>query len=254
VELQVKLRCEEQERLGPLQHSSSLRRQQRPLSLRPRCRTLRVLHSRRQHHHSNHHHTRPAVEVLPTNPTPAPKTPVDDCHLLGCPATQVVPPVTTPLSVKPPVNVAPTAAGVTSTSSGNAKTRGAAPPRVNTAGRLQRQSRRSKMRRREYRRLRNLLPSLQEKPEVSKVEVVAEAARYIDDLHARLLQRLKTRGLPQQLKDLPIGVEEVHEGNIQDLVRHIMTVTNPASLPPTKIENTRLLPSFIAKTTKHKRP
>ncbi|CAL4100439.1 unnamed protein product, partial [Meganyctiphanes norvegica] len=241
VELQVKLRCEEQERLGPLQHSSSLRRQQRPLSLRPRCRSLKALHTRRRNHIQTRHIS--ATGVQSTGHTPALRTPADDRHIPSCPSSRANTPFTTSVRTTENSHVA-SKVGNTSTSSGVGKTQ----------GRLQRQSRRSKIRRREYRRLRNLLPSLQEEQQVSKVDVVAEAARYIDDLHARLLHRLKTRGLPHQVKDLPICIEEVNEGNIQDLVRHILTVINPVSLPPTKIENTRLLPSFIGKTSNHKRP
>ncbi|XP_076056745.1 uncharacterized protein LOC143034501 [Oratosquilla oratoria] len=122
------------------------------------------------------------------------------------------------------------------------------------ASRIVRKYRRSRMRRvkrQEYRKLRDMVPALQEKPKVSKVEVIEEAIKYIDQLHSALIERFRTRGLPATLKDM--DAEDVHCGNIRDVVRHLLASSNPASLPPARIENARTLPSFIHKISKTRR-
>lgn len=53
---------------------------------------------------------------------------------------------------------------------------------------------------REYKNLRQVIPSLRIQRTVSKVEVVSEAARYIDHLHKSLLERFVTEGIPDNLK------------------------------------------------------
>ncbi|XP_071517558.1 uncharacterized protein [Panulirus ornatus] len=124
------------------------------------------------------------------------------------------------------------------------------------ASRIVRKYRRSRLKRvkkQEYKKLRDMVPALQEKPVVSKVEVIEEAIKYIDELHTALIERFRTRGLPSTLKDLPMEPREVHGGNIRELVRHLLASSNPASLPPARIENARTLPSFIQKLVKTRR-
>lgn len=124
------------------------------------------------------------------------------------------------------------------------------------ASRIVRKYRRSRLKRvkkQEYKKLRDMVPALQEKPIVSKVEVIEEAIKYIDELHTALIERFRTRGLPSTLKDLPMEPREVHGGNIRELVRHLLASSNPASLPPARIENARTLPSFIQKLGKTRR-
>ncbi|XP_042862010.1 uncharacterized protein LOC122247082 [Penaeus japonicus] len=71
------------------------------------------------------------------------------------------------------------------------------------ASRIVRKYRRSRLKRvkkQEYKKLRDMVPALQEKPRVSKVEVIEEAIKYIDELHTALIERFRTRGLPATLR------------------------------------------------------
>ncbi|XP_063586899.1 uncharacterized protein LOC134764246 [Penaeus indicus] len=126
-------------------------------------------------------------------------------------------------------------------------------PHASRIVRKYRRSRLKRVKRQEYKKLRDMVPALQEKPRVSKVEVIEEAIKYIDELHTALIERFRTRGLPATLRDLPLDSREVHGGNIRDLVRHLLATSNPASLPPARIENARTLPSFIQKIGKARR-
>ncbi|ESO83285.1 hypothetical protein LOTGIDRAFT_169505 [Lottia gigantea] len=50
-----------------------------------------------------------------------------------------------------------------------------------------------RIRDREYCKLRDLVPSVASKKKVSKVEVVEEAVRYIEELHQALLERFRRK-------------------------------------------------------------
>lgn len=52
----------------------------------------------------------------------------------------------------------------------------------------------------EYKNLRKVVPSLKRQRDVGKVEVVTEAARYIDHLHKTLIERFVACGIPDSLK------------------------------------------------------
>lgn len=52
----------------------------------------------------------------------------------------------------------------------------------------------------EYKNLRKAVPSLRRQRDVGKVEVVTEAARYIDHLHKTLIERFVLCGIPNSLK------------------------------------------------------
>jgi len=84
--------------------------------------------------------------------------------------------------------------------------------------------RKEKMRRKrmvkriEYQRLRNMVPSIATKPLVSKVTVIEEAIRYIDYLHGALLTRLRTKGLPSCLRGIDVDVNHLNLDDIKDLV------------------------------------
>ncbi|XP_066947267.1 uncharacterized protein [Macrobrachium rosenbergii] len=126
-------------------------------------------------------------------------------------------------------------------------------PHASRIVRKYRRSRLKRVKRQEYQKLREMVPALHERPRVSKVEVIEEAIKYIDELHTALIQRFRARGLPSVLKDVPLEAREVHGGNIRELVRHLLATSNPASLPPSRIENARTLPSFIQKISKARR-
>ncbi|XP_068210257.1 uncharacterized protein [Palaemon carinicauda] len=126
-------------------------------------------------------------------------------------------------------------------------------PHASRIVRKYRRSRLKRVKRQEYQKLREMVPALHERPRVSKVEVIEEAIKYIDELHTALIQRFRARGLPSALKDVPLEAREVHGGNIRELVRHLLATSNPASLPPSRIENARTLPTFIQKISKARR-
>lgn len=52
----------------------------------------------------------------------------------------------------------------------------------------------------EYRNLRQVVPSLRRQRDVDKIEVVTEAARYIDHLHKTLIERFVICGISDPLK------------------------------------------------------
>lgn len=52
----------------------------------------------------------------------------------------------------------------------------------------------------EYQNLRHVVPSLRRQKDVDKLEVVTEAARYIDQLHKTLIERFVLCGIPDSLK------------------------------------------------------
>lgn len=65
---------------------------------------------------------------------------------------------------------------------------------------LQQNNRPSLIRSSEYKNLRQVVPSLRRQRDVGKVEVVTEAARYIDHLHKTLIERFVLCGIPDSLK------------------------------------------------------
>ncbi|XP_047472065.1 uncharacterized protein LOC125027192 [Penaeus chinensis] len=125
-------------------------------------------------------------------------------------------------------------------------------PHASRIVRKYRRTRLQQVKRQEYKKLRNMVPALQEKNRVSKVEVIEATIQYIDELHLALIKRFRSRGLPATLRDLPVEAHDVHGGNIRELVRHLLATCNPTSLPPTRIENARTLPSFIQKLCKRR--
>ncbi|KAL7637122.1 UNVERIFIED_CONTAM: hypothetical protein RMT77_012880 [Armadillidium vulgare] len=110
-----------------------------------------------------------------------------------------------------------------------------------------------KVKRQEYNKLREMVPSLQEKNNVSKVVVIEEAIKYIDELHSALVQRFKSRTSPTTFNGVYLDPREVDRGNIRELVRRLLANANPNSLPPARIENVRTTPSFLQKLPKHRR-
>ncbi|XP_054717947.1 uncharacterized protein LOC129227418 [Uloborus diversus] len=86
--------------------------------------------------------------------------------------------------------------------------------------------RRRQVRRLEYQRLRNMVPSIAAKPLVSKVTVIEEAIRYIDYLHGALLTRLRTKGLPNCLRGVDVDVNQLNLDDIKDLVCQLVQRNN----------------------------
>jgi len=82
------------------------------------------------------------------------------------------------------------------------------------------------VRRREYQRLRNMVPSIAKKPAVDKVTVIEEAIRYIDYLHGALLTRLRTKGLPNCLRGVNVDVNSLNLEDIKTLVCQLVEKNN----------------------------
>jgi hypothetical protein len=126
--------------------------------------------------------------------------------------------------------------------------------------------RRRMVRKREYQRLRNMVPSIAKRPAVSKVTVIEEAIRYIDYLHGALLTRLRTRGLPSCLRGVDIDVNHLNLEDIKALVCQLVERNNQlkkrqqqqrqmssGSSSSSVFERSRHVPSYLTKTTLRKR-
>ncbi|KAG9510582.1 hypothetical protein GZH46_00867 [Fragariocoptes setiger] len=68
----------------------------------------------------------------------------------------------------------------------------------------------------EYKNLRQVIPSLRIQRNVSKIEVVSEAARYIDHLHKSLIEKFATGGIPANLKAL-LRTDDPHSLDSNDI-------------------------------------
>ncbi|XP_054708930.1 uncharacterized protein LOC129218637 [Uloborus diversus] len=71
------------------------------------------------------------------------------------------------------------------------------------------------MKRKEYQKLRVMVPSIASKPNVSKVTVIEEAVRYIDQLHVALLTKLEEQ---ESSSVAPEGSSEMLKLSILDEV------------------------------------
>ncbi|XP_023233734.1 uncharacterized protein LOC111633398 [Centruroides sculpturatus] len=100
------------------------------------------------------------------------------------------------------------------------------------------------LKKREYQRLRSMVPSIATNPHVSKVTVIEEAIRYIDHLHSALIVKLRNRGLPQCLQGSSIDVNQLGQSEIRELIRHL--VVNPTMPVPQRWmrERNRHIPSY----------
>lgn len=94
--------------------------------------------------------------------------------------------------------------------------------------RKERRNRQRILRIKEYNRLRAMVPSIASKPKVSKVTVIEEAVRYIDQLHSALIERLQARGLPPCLQSLPLDMTCLNQTDIRQLVRVLVENRNAA--------------------------
>ncbi|XP_063398758.1 uncharacterized protein LOC134683406 [Mytilus trossulus] len=105
-----------------------------------------------------------------------------------------------------------------------------------------------RLRDREYSRLRQMVPSIAEKEKVSKVTVIEEAVKYIDELHQALMERMQNKGFPNS--------EGVQTHNIQDFI-HTMFPANflrrePAP-SPVLYEKQQKVPSFLLRLNKDRK-
>jgi hypothetical protein len=70
---------------------------------------------------------------------------------------------------------------------------------TNRLAHLERRNRQRMIRMSEYQRLRDSVPSIARRP-VSKLTIITEAARLIDELEAAVLNKFQTQGIPKCLK------------------------------------------------------
>uniref|UniRef100_T1ILQ2 BHLH domain-containing protein n=1 Tax=Strigamia maritima TaxID=126957 RepID=T1ILQ2_STRMM len=110
---------------------------------------------------------------------------------------------------------------------------------------------------REYKRLGAMVPAIATKPKVSKVTVIEETIKYIDELHSALLLRLQTKGLPQALKGLinTQDVQHLSRTQLRDIMQHMMPSRQESSFypptPPTPVcQRSRRTASFHRKKVK----
>lgn len=110
-----------------------------------------------------------------------------------------------------------------------------------------------KLKQKEYKKLQAIVPNLAKKEKVSKVTVIEEAIKYIDELHQALVSRLqvKTQGLPQnsapQFNPMMIG-----EFAKNMFLQNKMKTTTTSFI----CEKDSRLPSYMRKSesTSRKRP
>uniref|UniRef100_A0A0B6ZFF3 BHLH domain-containing protein n=1 Tax=Arion vulgaris TaxID=1028688 RepID=A0A0B6ZFF3_9EUPU len=108
-----------------------------------------------------------------------------------------------------------------------------------------------KIREREYSKLRALVPSVASKQKVTKVQVIEEAVRYIEELHATLLERFR-----QKHGNM---AEDKAQETVRTFVSRMMTQTSSTNLPdhhndnipplvrhsPSTFEKQKSQPSFL---------
>ena len=72
----------------------------------------------------------------------------------------------------------------------------------------------------EFSRLKTLVPSISKKQSVSKLDVILEAIRYIDQLQDQLLEQIQDRRLHPSAAELLMGKENTHfETSILDNIK-----------------------------------
>ncbi|KAL4234777.1 hypothetical protein ACF0H5_006419 [Mactra antiquata] len=98
-----------------------------------------------------------------------------------------------------------------------------------------------KIRNKEYSRLRDMVPAIANNKKVSKVTVIEEAVRYIDELHRALVSRLTNTEIPQK---------NINKENLTDFVHsYIPTNFYERDVPQTvEFEKSKKIPSYLSQT------
>ncbi|KAK3103428.1 hypothetical protein FSP39_019137 [Pinctada imbricata] len=101
-----------------------------------------------------------------------------------------------------------------------------------------------RIRNREYSRLRDMVPSIATKDKVSKVTVIEEAVKYIDELHKALFERLQSKGL----QNAPSS-----EDDVKDFIQNMMppNLFSRTDSTPCQFEKQQRVPSYLLQR-KHK--
>lgn len=101
-----------------------------------------------------------------------------------------------------------------------------------------------RIRNREYGRLRDMVPAIANKQNVSKVTVIEEAVRYIDELHRALASRLTNSDISNAQSNADFLKDIVHSFIPTDFYER-------RAPPAVDFEKQQKLPSYLCKT---KRP
>lgn len=100
-----------------------------------------------------------------------------------------------------------------------------------------------RIRNREYCRLRDMVPAIANKQKVSKVTVIEEAVRYIDELHLALASRLTNN------KDLFRSSDCNKEEKIKELIHSFIPANFYERKPPTiDFEKQQRLPTYLTQS------
>ncbi|XP_055997729.1 uncharacterized protein LOC125648071 [Ostrea edulis] len=91
-----------------------------------------------------------------------------------------------------------------------------------------------RIRNKEYSRLRDMVPSIAKKDKISKVTVIEEAVKYIDELHRALFERLHSKAL---------GNKPMSDDHVKDFIHTLI----PADL----FSKTQSSSSTFEKTQRH---
>ncbi|CAB4067404.1 unnamed protein product [Lepeophtheirus salmonis] len=70
----------------------------------------------------------------------------------------------------------------------------------------------------EFKKLKSVVPSISENQKVSQTEILEETIRYIDSLHQKLLERIQTDGIPDQLKE-KVPLKQLNSMNGNELTK-----------------------------------
>lgn len=96
-----------------------------------------------------------------------------------------------------------------------------------------------RIRNREYCRLRDMVPAIANKQKVSKVMVIEEAVRYIDELHLALASRLTN-------KDMFSSKDSEKDEKIKQLIHSFIPANFYERKPPTiDFEKQQRLPTYL---------
>ncbi|XP_062568455.1 uncharacterized protein LOC134230639 isoform X2 [Saccostrea cucullata] len=95
-----------------------------------------------------------------------------------------------------------------------------------------------RIRNREYSRLRDMVPSIAKKDKISKVTVIEEAVKYIDELHRALFERLHSKAAGNKL---------VSDEHVKDFIHTLIPADlfSKTTTSNSTFEKTQRHPSYV---------
>ncbi|XP_062568454.1 uncharacterized protein LOC134230639 isoform X1 [Saccostrea cucullata] len=96
-----------------------------------------------------------------------------------------------------------------------------------------------RIRNREYSRLRDMVPSIAKKDKISKVTVIEEAVKYIDELHRALFERLHSKAAA--------GNKLVSDEHVKDFIHTLIPADlfSKTTTSNSTFEKTQRHPSYV---------